>query len=92
MLQRRVQILMDESRYSRLESIARERNQSVAAVIRSLVDQMLPVAERRRRDAGNRILERARLAGHAHANDGVSVRDVVEQQSDERMRHSDPAG
>ncbi|MCB0878964.1 MAG: antitoxin [Thermoleophilia bacterium] len=61
MLERRVQILMDEARYARLEEAARERNESVAAVIRSLIDAMLPESERRRREAADWILEHAEL-------------------------------
>jgi hypothetical protein len=54
--QRRLQILIDEPRYERLVRLARERNQSVAAVIRSFVDIVEPDVARRRRDAGQRIL------------------------------------
>ncbi len=60
MLQRRVQILMDERRYARLEEAARERGESVAAVIRSLVDTMLPASEQRRREAGEWLLDEER--------------------------------
>ena len=42
MLERRLQILIDEARYRRLVRAARERNQSVSAVIRDAIDQALP--------------------------------------------------
>ena len=43
MLDRRLQILIDDARYRRLEAVARERRLSVAAVIRDAIDAALPV-------------------------------------------------
>ena len=88
MLQRRVQILMDEARYARLEEAARERNQSVASVIRSLVDQMLPASERRRREAARRILERAERHPMPVPVDPSEIQLEIEQAADGRMRRS----
>ena len=42
MLDRRLQILIDDARYRRLEAAARERRLSVAAVIRDAIDAALP--------------------------------------------------
>jgi hypothetical protein len=42
MLDRRLQILLDEPRYRRVSTAARERKTSVAAVIRDAIDQALP--------------------------------------------------
>lgn len=42
MLNRRLQILIDDARYRRLEAVARERRLSVAAVIRDAIDAALP--------------------------------------------------
>jgi hypothetical protein len=42
MLDRRLQILIDDGRYRRLEAVARERRLSVAAVIRDAIDAALP--------------------------------------------------
>lgn len=42
MLDRRLQILIDDARYRRLEAVARERRLSVAAVIRDAIDAALP--------------------------------------------------
>lgn len=42
MLDRRLQILIDDGRYRRLEVVARERRLSVAAVIRDAIDAALP--------------------------------------------------
>lgn len=42
MLERRLQVLIDEERYRRLLARARERNLSVAAVVREAIDDALP--------------------------------------------------
>jgi hypothetical protein len=42
MFDRRLQILLDEGRYRRLEAVARERRLSIAAVIRDAIDVALP--------------------------------------------------
>jgi hypothetical protein len=40
MLNRRVQLLLDEERYGKLEAEARRRGTSVAAIIRTAIDQI----------------------------------------------------
>ena len=56
MLERRLQILLDEDRYRRLVAVARDRGISVAAVIREAIDRGLPASQRRRSAATRRIL------------------------------------
>lgn len=56
MLQRRLQIMIDDARFQRLQDHATERSISVAAVIRELVDIALPPSDALRRDAARRIL------------------------------------
>ncbi|HEY7206944.1 MAG TPA: ribbon-helix-helix protein, CopG family [Gaiellaceae bacterium] len=56
-LERRFQILLDEPRYRRLETVARERGVSVAAVIRDAIDVALPAELDRKREAWQRILD-----------------------------------
>jgi len=56
MLERRVQILMDEPRYRRVEAEARRRGTSVAAVIREAIDRAYPADLVRKRAAAQRIL------------------------------------
>jgi predicted transcriptional regulator len=56
---RRLHIRLDESRYRRVSEIARERETSVAAVIRGAID-LLTDDLARKRAAWNRILERNR--------------------------------
>ncbi len=55
-LDRRLQILIDEPRYRRLVSRAREQETSVAAVIREAIDLALPDDQESRRAAVERIL------------------------------------
>jgi hypothetical protein len=56
MLTRRLQILLDETQYSRLESYARERGLSVGAAVREAIDRSIPSDAARRRAAGRAIL------------------------------------
>jgi hypothetical protein len=69
MLQRRLQILIDEPRYLRLQDAARDRGQSVAAVIRSLVDTALPATDVIRREAARSILHAAPMQVPADPRD-----------------------
>jgi hypothetical protein len=56
MLSRRLQILVDEGRYGRLEAEAARRGVSVATVVREAIDAALPATSAERRQAGLRIL------------------------------------
>ena len=47
-LERRVQLLLDESRYRKVTGEARRRHVSVAAVIREAIDRLPEGADRRR--------------------------------------------
>lgn len=55
MLDRRLQILIDDQRYRRVATRARERNTSVAAVIREAIDLALPADLEKKRAAWERI-------------------------------------
>jgi hypothetical protein len=55
MFERRLQILIDEPRYRRLAAAARERRQSVSAVIRDAIDIALPADLARKRAAWEEI-------------------------------------
>ena len=50
-LDRRVQILLDEPRYRRVEAAARARGTSVAAIIREAIDFAVPTDLERKREA-----------------------------------------
>lgn len=56
-MERRLQILIDEPRYRRLVARARERDTSVAAVIRDAIDQVVPDDLAKKRSAAKAILE-----------------------------------
>jgi hypothetical protein len=51
MLERRLQILLDDARYRRLTAAAHERKTSVAAVVRDAIDQALPADLEKKRAA-----------------------------------------
>jgi hypothetical protein len=57
MLERRLQILLDDARYRRVAAAARERGTSVAAVVRDAIDVALPADLAKRRAALKAILE-----------------------------------
>jgi hypothetical protein len=56
MLERRLQILLDEARYRRLAAAARGRKTSVAAIVREAIDQALPADIERKRRAADDLL------------------------------------
>jgi hypothetical protein len=56
MLEKRLQVLLDEARWKRLSSYAAERNLSVGAVVREALVRSLPAASDERRAAARRIL------------------------------------
>ena len=59
MLTHRLQLLLDDERYERVHTLARQRGTSVAAVIREALDRGLPATQRRRSAAARRILAAA---------------------------------
>jgi len=56
MFDRRLQILIDDARYRRLEAAARERRLSVAAVIRDAIDVALPADLAKKQSAAKALL------------------------------------
>jgi hypothetical protein len=73
MLNRRLQILIDDARYRRLEAVARERRLSVAAVIRDAIDAALPAD----------LAKKQRAAGALLAAEPMSVPETVEELKSE---------
>ncbi|MGA2471649.1 MAG: antitoxin [Solirubrobacteraceae bacterium] len=61
-LDRRLQILLDEERYGRLVAVAEGRGVSVAAVVREAIDRGLANPDARRREAGRRLLDAVDMA------------------------------
>jgi hypothetical protein len=63
MLNRRLQILLDEPRYRRLEQVAKRRRVSVSTVVRDAIDRDLrSLDDVRRREAGRRFLDGPEMA------------------------------
>lgn len=57
MLHHRLQVLLDDERYERVTSLARQRRVPVAEVVREAIDRGLGAAPRRRSAAARRILD-----------------------------------
>lgn len=55
-LERRLQILLDQERYSRLEREARQSGRSVASLVREAIDLRFNSARSGRADAGRRLI------------------------------------
>lgn len=63
MLTRRLQVLLDEGQYRRLEGTAKRRRVSVSTVVRDAIDRDLRAGDDvRRREAGRRILSAPAMA------------------------------
>ena len=56
-LTRRLQVLLDEDRYARLERLARRRGTSVATIVREAIDAAFPDDGPNRSEAARRILD-----------------------------------
>jgi len=56
MLDRRLQVLIDEERWQRLQSEADQRNVSVSTLVREAIDTTYPTDTERRRRAGQALL------------------------------------
>jgi predicted DNA-binding ribbon-helix-helix protein len=78
MLTHRLQLLLDDERYQRVQTLARQRGTSVAAVIREALDRGLPPTQRRRSAAARRILAAAPM----------EVGDLIAELDDLRGRHA----
>jgi len=57
MLDRRLQVLLDEDRYRRIATLATARGVSVAAIVREAIDRGLPAEPHRRSRAARVILD-----------------------------------
>ncbi len=69
LLDRRLQLLLDEDRYQRVAAAAREQRLSVAAVIRDAIDKSLSPVHRRRDAAARSILGAPQM--QVPADDGL---------------------
>jgi hypothetical protein len=59
MLERRLQVLLDDRRWKRLSAYAAERNLSVGAAVREALDRAIPASRDERRSAARRLLSAA---------------------------------
>ena len=59
MLEKRLQVLLDEGRWKRLSAYAAEHNLSVGAVVREALDRVIPASRDERRGAARRVLSAA---------------------------------
>jgi hypothetical protein len=57
MLEKRLQVLLDDARWRRLSAYADERQLSVGAVVREALDKAIPASRDERRSAARRILQ-----------------------------------
>ncbi len=78
MLNHRLQLLLDDERYQRVQTLAHQRGTSVAAVIREALDRGLPATQRRRSAAARRILAVAPM----------EVGNLIAELDDLRGRHA----
>jgi hypothetical protein len=64
-LDRRVQVLFDQDSYDRLTTAAAQQSRSVGSLVRAAVDEALRTGLDRRREAFDRLMERADQDGAA---------------------------
>jgi broad specificity phosphatase PhoE len=86
MLDRRLQILVDEERYRRLEAEARRRRTSVAQLVREAIDKAFASDLARKRRAAKAILEAEPMPV---PEDPADLKREIEEAHERRFR--DPA-
>lgn len=57
-LTRRLQVLLDERRFTRLETLAAERHTTIAALVREALDEVFPSGSLPPKEAAERFLAR----------------------------------
>jgi predicted DNA-binding protein len=75
MLERRLQILIDEDRHRRITAVARERGVPVSVVVREAIDRGIADPEDRRARAASRIL----AADDMDVPDTAALLDEIDQ-------------
>lgn len=84
MLERRLQLLIDQARYARVANEAERTGQSVSGVIRSCIDAALPDEPQRKRiDAAFRFLELAGSSDDASALSSIDLHSDLDQDRDD---------
>ena len=72
---RRLQVLLDEARYARLEQQAARRGTSIATLVREAIDAAFPVDGPDRSEAARRLLD----ATPIQVSDWSLVKDEIDQ-------------
>jgi hypothetical protein len=75
---RRLQVLLDEARYARLEQQAARRGTSIATLVREAIDAAFPVDGPDRPEAARRILDAAPIP----VSDWPLMKDEIDQMYD----------
>jgi hypothetical protein len=75
---RRLQVLLDEARYTRLEQLAARRGASIATLIREAIDATFPVDGPDRAEAARRLLDAAPIP----VSDWSLMKDEIDQMYD----------
>lgn len=74
MLSRRLQVLLDDARFDRLEREAARRKVAVAVLVREAIDAAYPIDDAARRAAAARVLD----ADHMPVPDPAELRHELE--------------
>lgn len=82
-MERRLQILLDEARYVRLAAEADRSGRSVAAVIREAIDLRFPSGDESRLRAADQLLAMT-AADESAGEDPAQLKAMYEQRSDEK--------
>lgn len=80
MLTRRLQVLIDDARWQRLESAAERQRVPVSVLVREAIDAAYPATDAVRREAGRRVLDAVPMPVPA-------VGDLAAELDDLRGRH-----
>lgn len=86
-LERRLQILIDQHRFSLIEREAKQSGQSIAAVIRTAIDEHFDDEDTRRRDAARRFLELTQDPPEGVEDDWETIKAAIEEDLGRAGRH-----
>lgn len=78
---RRLQVLIEEAQWQRLEAIATARGVSVASLVRDAIETTLPGGSAERRTAARAVLDAAQM-------DAPDPRDLRQELDELRGRHA----
>lgn len=79
-MERRLQILLDQHRFSLVEQEAQQSGRSIAAVIREAIDEHFDDADARRREAAHQFLELTEDPGEGVEEDWPTIKAAIEEE------------